>query len=191
MDIQINLVQFAVEFYKPGNEIPCGEGEYPFDDNCLFDESVYNEEDCIKLADKDTKPGNMYPAGHLYVVIKPFTIIRPIAYLGNHPVFISAMQMEVENMTVHDVFQDWIKDIIELATPKEDPESEDESLILDVNSRYADSRLPVSISIATVWEWRYTEAYCYNAGIYEGESEWDLLGAVDLMTIGKMATKVE
>ena len=103
------LVQFMVEFFKPGNEILCGKGRYPFyNDVSLLSFSDHDlDEEHIKLKEQSDSP-----CQDIFEVIKSFEILNPISYIGELSVCGCGMKMEVENTTVGEVFGEWVKDII-------------------------------------------------------------------------------
>jgi hypothetical protein len=183
------LVQFVVEFLKPGNEIPCNKGQYPFDDDSLFDFSDQHgliDEEYIKI-----KEQSISPLQDIFEVIKPFVYLYPIAYIGQDASFGCGMKMEVENTSTPEVFGQWVKDIIALAEPEPEPEPYKPEKFklgtLDIEECMItnDPRMPISISLTTVWDYRGYDTQGYYDDYPEWEFEWDLLGKVDFNKIIK------
>ena len=179
------IVQFRVEFFKPGNEILCN--ECPFDDDVLFNMDQEDPEDHrLKLFEES--PDDIFKKA--YKVIKPFESIQAIGYIGDCD-WGSVLEIIVSDTTTYEVFQEWVEDIVKIAEEK--MKDSNSSLkagnafldILDISEKPIDPKIPLSVNVITLWEYKSYMTQGYYDVYPECEEEWDLLGEVNLNEIKK------
>jgi len=193
---EINLIQFRVRFLKPGYIFKLAKNEDFLDPMLVYGlpEGKDIEDICEKIPNEsEGKPHEIRmledEGTEWFKLTHPIVHVEPLSFIGPGPNK-TGIEYEIEALSVVDVFERYVEELVKLAIPERDCAenwSKDKPWWDQKCGHFLIDAVETVVSITTAWRYTTTEYGSYEG--YEYDSDYDLLGVVNLFEIEKITDK--
>ncbi len=190
------LVEFRVSFLEPGYETHVSKDQELLEGSFVL--GVNRKISTLDLVDvfekvetKRSVGWELEVAEERWHLKEPIVEISVVGYISENP-FQSGLQWEVDNMSEADVFEDYLEDIVKLARPAKELLEKKRARDLGTGLYrpcLGESEFEKTVSLVTLWNWNSYYQQTMDGDEYD--TDWELIGSVNLYAIDSAVTKLE